>query len=203
MVINWYGEGCFKVQTGGLTILSDPFDASTGLTPPRFKADLVLKTLVSYPVPYQGTREETVTLEGAGEYEVKGIEVWGSHIEPSARELKTVYLVKTEELSLGFLGHIAKLPSLEIIEALGNVDILFIPANGTPYLEPEPAAKLIKQLAPKIVVTSFIKVPGLKRKAGDAKDFLTELGLKADPQEKLTIKKKELPGSTHAVVLTL
>ncbi len=203
MVINWYGEGCFKISSGGLTILTDPFESSTGLTPPRFKADIILKTLVPYPVPYNSDREETVTLEGPGEYEIKGIDIQGFQIEPNNKELKTAYLVKIEELSLGFLGHVSLMLAAEILEALGGIDILFIPTNGVPYLEPESAAKLVKQLAPKLVVASFIKVPGLTRKANDAKDFLAELGLKTEPQEKLVIKKKELPATTHAVVLTV
>lgn len=203
MVINWYGEGCFKIVSGGITILTDPFESGTGLTPPRFKADIVLKTLVPYPVPYNGESEDEVVITGPGEYEIKGVDVSGFPLEPHEKELKTAYLLKVEEMSLGFLGHAAQMPTPDIIEELGGADILFIPANGAPYLDAESAAKLVKQLSPKLVVASFIKVPGLERKAGDAKAFLAELGLKAEPQEKLVVKKKELPATTQAVVLTI
>jgi len=36
MVITFYGEGCFKIQSGEFSVLIDPFDAQTGLMPPRF-----------------------------------------------------------------------------------------------------------------------------------------------------------------------
>jgi len=58
------------------------------------------------------------------------------------------------------------------------------------------AVKIIKQFQPKIVIPSFFKVPSLKRKAGDIKDFLEELnGAKeknGEAVEKLTIKRKNL-----------
>ena len=76
MIINWYGEGCFKVQTGGLVLLTDPFLSQTGLTPPRGKFDIVLKTLIPLPLSQQENKEEKVIL-GAGEYEIKGIEIKG------------------------------------------------------------------------------------------------------------------------------
>ena len=38
----------------------------------------------------------------------------------------------------------------------------------------------------------FFKVPGLKRQTSDAKELIDELGLKAEVEEKLTIKKKDL-----------
>jgi len=208
MVINWYGEGCFKIQSGQVTILTDPFDSSTGLTPPRFKTDITIKTAVEYPLPHN--RSETPTVLGPGEYEIKGVEISGWPIngeskikDQKSRILKTVYLVKVEDLNLGFLGHISSPPEATIVEELGDVDLLFVPAGGAPYITEEAAAKLIKQIGPKIVVASFFRVPGLKSKVGDVKEFLKELGQKAEPQEKLTIKKKDLPSSTQVAVLKI
>ena len=65
------------------------------------------------------------------------------------------------------------------------------------------AAKLVKQLSPKLVIPSFFKISSLTRKADGVSPFLKELGQEAEPQEKLVVKKKELPTSTRAVVLSL
>ena len=51
MVINWYGEGCFKVQIGDFTLVIDPFDSKLGLNSARGKFDVLLKTLSSWPAP--------------------------------------------------------------------------------------------------------------------------------------------------------
>lgn len=207
MVINWYGEGCFKIQSGELVLLVDPFLAETGLTPPRFKAVVTLHTLTSFPLPGNGV-PETTSIMGPGEYEVSGVAITGWKLENGKEgsektHIKTCYTVAFEDLRLGFLGHAATTPPPDALEGLSKVDVLFIPAGGAPYLPEEAAAKLVKQINPKIAVASFFKIPGLKRKAGDVKDFLDELDQKPTPQEKLVVKKKDLPQSTQIAVLTI
>lgn len=196
MVINWYGEGCFKIQTSSTVILVDPFQSSTGLTPPRFKTDMTLVTGASFTkLPFPNSE-----ITGPGEYEVKGIEISGLMLAPD----KTVYIVSAEDMRLGFLGHIAdETPSADLMEKLNGVDLLFIPAAGKPFIDREKAAKLIRQISPKMVVASFFKTPGLKRKADDVKEFLKELDKKTEPQEKLTIKKKDLTEKMEVAVLKI
>ncbi len=193
MVINWYGEGCFKVQIGDFTLVSDPFDSKLGLNPARGKFDVLLKTISAWPAP-ETEKEEGAVLIGPGEYEIKGFEIHGFPLvkESSENFFKTIYMVKTEDANLCFLGHIADYPDEDALGELKSVDILFVPAGGKPFINPELAAKLIKQINPKIVIPTFFKVPGLKRQASDTKEFVDELGLKMDAEEKLTIKKKDL-----------
>lgn len=192
MIINWYGEGCFKVQTGGLTLITDP-DVGPGLSSPRGKADITLKTLTSWPTPSAKKSEEQI-LVGPGEYEIKDLEIsaFGLPKESTNKFFKTIYLVKAEGLNLCFLGHLADYPEPNILEKLKTIDVIFIPAGGGPFLKQESAAKLIKQLDAKIVVASFFKIPGLKRKSDDAKNFAKELSQRLEPEEKLVIKKKEV-----------
>ncbi|HEY4500037.1 MAG TPA: MBL fold metallo-hydrolase [Candidatus Paceibacterota bacterium] len=193
MVINWYGEGCFKVQTGGLALLTDPFESSTGLTPSRGKVDVILKTLTPYPVPPAETSDEHIVW-GGGEYAIKGIEIKGIGLNKESEEkyFKTAYTVKAEDITLGFLGHISESPDPSVLDTLKEIDILFIPAGGKPFIEIDAATKLIKQIEPKIIVAAFFKIPGLKRSGEDYKDLAKELGQKSEPEEKLTIRKKEI-----------
>ena len=192
MVINWYGEGCFKIQTGGLTLLTDPFESSVGLTPARGKNDLVLKTLTAWPLKDE-EEEDGKVICGAGEYEIQGIIVRGFPLlkDSSEKFLKTAYKVIAEDLTLGFLGHLSGELTPEANQTLKDSDILFIPAGGKPFINQEAAAKLIKQLSPKFVVASFFKIPGLKRGGSDWKDLADEMGQKPEVSEKLTIKKKD------------
>lgn len=195
MIINWYGEGCFKVQTGGITLLTDPFESSTGLTPARGKNEVILKTLTPWPAGKSDSEpEDGQAVRGAGEYEIKGLEIKGFGVpgESTDKFFKTAYLVKAEDLNLCFLGHLAEYPEPQVLEELEKIDLLFIPAGGKPFLKQESAVKLIKQLDAKVVVASFFKIPGLKRPSDDVKDFAKELGQKAEPEEKLVIKKKDL-----------
>lgn len=199
MIINWYGEGCFKIQTGGLTLITDPFDSSIGLTPPRGKADAVLKTLTSWPLEEERGKkkeesEDGKMISGAGEYEIKGIEVrgWPLLKESSEKFFKTSYKIVAEEMTLGFLGHLSEELSPEANQNLKEADLLFIPAGGKPFLNQEAAAKLVKQLNPKIVVASFFKTPGLKRASSDWKALAKEMDQKPETLEHLTVKRKEV-----------
>jgi len=208
MVITFYGEGCFKIQSGEFSVLTDPFDNSTGLTPPRFKADVVLKTIT--PVPLSERKEgEAVEIVGPGEYNIKDADINGFLLakESSSKFFKTAYLVKIEDINLCFLGHISEMPEPAILEHLGEPDIVFIPAGGSPFIDQKSAAKIIKQLQPKIIIPSFFKAASLKRKAEDINKFLEELnGDKSkvgEAQEKLTIKKKDLAAIKKAEVAVL
>lgn len=202
MVISYYGENSFKIQSGEFTILTDPVDTSSGLTPPRFKYDILLKTLTAFPpqetAPDQGPSAgsgQAIAIYGPGEYNVDDTTIFGylSENEVTDKILKTVYLVTLEDIRLCFLGHLADIPAPSIMEKLEDVDILFIPGGGSPYIDQKKVAKLVKQIQPKIVIPTAYKIPGLKRSAEDLKTFLEDLDQKdIEPQDKLTIKKKDL-----------
>jgi len=195
MIINWYGEGCFKIQSGGLTLLTDVYDSKIGLTPPRGKFDVELKTLISWPFEYEkDVPEGARIIYGAGEYEIKEVVITGVPLikDSSEKFLKTAYKVEIEDMKLGFLGHISDEVSPESMEIFNDLDIIFLPVSGKPFIDQEKAAKLLKQISPKVVVGSFYKTPGLKRAAGDWKKFSDEFGQKPEVLEKLTIKKKEV-----------
>lgn len=178
MIITACGEGCFKVQTGGVTLMTEPFGGDISA---RFKPDIILKH--RYDLTPFGTRSmrpagQPFVVEGPGEYEIKGVEVFGF---PHG-----VYLVKAEEMKLGFIG--AGMPAdsdaIKLVEELEGVDILFIPATDA-------GEKIIKQLEPKIVVPASANPTAL----------LKTFNQKPVPQEKLTIKKKEIPATGMQIVI--
>lgn len=199
MVINWYGESCFKIQVGGLTILTDPLTGSSGLTPPRFKADITVKTLTTHPPVYEEGNGTLIL--GPGEYEIRGAEILGWPVKGGDQILKTVYLLKIEDFRIGLLGHLETVPEAAVFENLGQLDLLFVPAGGAPFLKQDQAAKFVKQLNPKVVVACLFKIKGLNRKTADASEFLREMGQKAEPAESLVVKKKDLPAATKVAVL--
>ena len=205
MIINWYGEGCFRIQSGESDILIDPFDSKTGLTPPRFKQTLTLKTLTASD--FLREEEEGMVIMGGGDYEVSGIEIKGLQIIksiPTSKEsgprsegvgadkfVKTIYVLNLEGISIGVLGHLSELPEADVEGFFAGLNILMIPLGGKPFLEVADATKLIKTLEPQIIIPTFFKVPGLKREALDSKDFVKALGLNSETEEKLVVKKKD------------
>ena len=221
MVIIFYGEGCFKLQSGDFVILTDPIDSKTGLTPPRFKADIILKTLTPIPIDNQlinpvrnsisnGANQSTNQLIfGPGEYNIKNINVTGFLLtkESSEKFFKTIYLLEMEGIKLCFLGHLSEIPEPTILEHLEKIDILFVPAGGPPFLGQKLSVKIIKQLQPKIIVPCFFKIPSLKRPADKIELFLEEFNgpktKQTEAQEKLVVKKKDLADIKKTEIIVL
>jgi len=101
MIINYFGQGCFKLQSGEKSILVDPIN--NGL-----KADIILRTIsptnLVLPLPQN-------EFAFAGEYDISGIEIYGFQIEKESTDkfIKTIFLVNWEKMLFVFLGLIANL----------------------------------------------------------------------------------------------
>lgn len=191
-------------------MLVDPFDKDTGLSIPRSKTDIVLKTItkavtVEDDKPLGGFADDSFVINGPGSYEVKGVGITGWQLVKNSneKESKAVYRVKFGDLVLGFLGHISEFNDAEIIEELDEIDILFIPGGNAPYISQEVASKLIRQIEPRLIIPTHYAVQGLKRKADNTESFVKAVGAKAEQVDKLSIKKKDLPEKTEIRIFTL
>ncbi len=207
MVITWNGEGCFKFQNGENSLLTDLPDDSSGIASPRFKTDVLLKTITPWPGNHSESNSDNVII-GAGEYDVKGIKIKGAELvdESSSKFFKTVYSIIWDEITIGILGHIAGDLPPNIMTDFEELDILIGPAGGEPFISQEKMAKLIKQLNPKIFIPSFYKISGLKRKTKDIKDFTSDFnGEVKTNQDKFVFKKKDLADikKTNIICLTV
>jgi len=209
MVINWYGQSCFKIIANALTIVTDPFAKNIGLRPPAFAADIVC---VSHQHEDHNNISaiggEPFVVDGPGEYEIKGISILGVesfHDQKQGQErgLNTIYLIESEEIRLCHLGDFGQEKlSDEQLEALGGVDILFVPVGGKTTIDSSTAAALVNQLEPKLVVPMHYKLPDLKVELDSADKFLKELGAPSkELVDKITVKKKLLPESTEVVMM--
>lgn len=167
MIITACGDGCFKIQTGGVTVITE---SRPGVPSGRFKPDIVLR-MHSQPEPFP-PEQSPFAVAGPGEYEIQGIEITGY---PGG-----AFLLKAEDLRLGFLGEAAEAAPLE------DVDLLFLPAT-------EAAERIIKQLEPRLVIPV----------SSDAGPLTRAFAQRPEPQEKLVIKKKDIPvEGPQIIVLT-
>lgn len=197
MVITYYGISCFKIQSGQITIIIDPFGSSSGLKPPRFQTDIAL---VSHP-PADGPNHnytdalkpkdgEVFLINGPGEYEYKGATIYG--IQSSGKN--TIFLFNLEDITIMHLGGVRedKLPHPPQ-EEWGAIDILFVPAGGGSSLDAKQAHAIIAETEPQIVIPMHYKLKNLTLKLSPVNDFLKEMGTdNIQTQDKLTIKAKDL-----------
>lgn len=214
MNIQYYGDYCFKISTkpaGRATedviIWTNPLGKGAGLRGPQGQVDLILESHTDEKSEKEGSSGEELTLNTPGEYAVKGMALVGlsSFRDSKAgaeRGQNTIFLIESEELRLVFLGGLGSEPLPDVLDALSEVDILFVPAGGQDTLPPKALAELVRKIEPKIVIPMHYKMEGLSLPLETEKAFLTALGGKAvEKVAKFNVKKKDLEGKSQEVVL--
>ena len=203
MVITYYGVCCFKVQSGETVLAFDPPSKESDFKSPRFQSNAVL--ISSNHKDHNGWEnlspkiegKKLIVLDGPGEYELEDIYIKGIK---SANQ-STIYSLKFEGITLCHMGNFSeKELRPEIKEAIGEIDILFIPIDTSAALDSAKAAKISSQLEPKIVIPMYSRQGREDNKI--LKKFLDEFGNGAiKPADKLTIKKKDLATEKIQVIV--
>lgn len=206
MNISWYGLNCFKLQGKSVTIVTDPFDKTTGLKPPMGAADVVLVSEDYADANYVAALKECpFVVDGPGEYEVKHVIVRGVEVGGG----KTVYRFTFEGIRFCHLGNMAaETLSSEQLAQIGEVDVLFVPVGGGRVLSAKQAEAIINQIEARVVIPMHYKLPGTVgewKDLGKVEDFVKEYGAKVEGTVgKLSLRAKDLPvEETQFVVMDL
>ena len=207
MIITYQWVEFFKVQFGDTTLAFNPISKESKFKPTRFYADIALVSL-NHPdmngtenLSYNG--KDPFVVSGPGEYEVKEIFIKGfgsKSVYGGQDRINTIYSVTLENMNICFLGALSDINlSSEVKEALGDVDILFLPIGDEGVLDAAKAEKLSVEIEPKIIIPMHYGEVGQK----DAlKKYLKTAGEEnVKPIDKLTIKKKDLEGKQGEVVV--
>ena len=205
MQITYFGLSSFKITSKDRVAITDPFDKSSGLVPPRGAADLVFlseKTNGLYSAT-SGISGEPFIVDGPGEYDVKDFAINAGPIQTKDGRVFTIFLMDVEGVKILDLGHIKSFDLTDDeTEDLGEIDVLIVPVGGHDVMNADEAAKVVNLLDPKIVIPSHYKTDGLKTEADTADKFLKLAGGKFETLDKLTFKKKDLdPEKARIVVL--
>ena len=209
MEIVWYGLSCFRLSERGMaTVVTDPFDASVGLSPPKLKADIVT---ISHAAPghshLEAVKGERRVIRGPGEYEIGGVFVTGIRMEPKAGkkdgdQANTIFVFDFEGLTVAHLGDLSYVPSQAQIEDLGPVDIALVPVGGGGALEPSHAAEVISLIEPSLVIPMHFKTGPEKPKLETIARFLSEMGLTSvQAAPALKVSKSSLGEDTQVLIL--
>lgn len=205
MQIQYFGLSSFKITTKEATVITDPFDKESGLTPPRGAADIIIlaeKNNKLYNAT-SGISGEPFMVTDPGEYDVKGVTVTGIPLKQDEGRYVTVYLIESEGLSILNLTHIREWNiKQDDLEDLGEIDILILPVGSNSVMTPKLASQIVHEIEPKIVIPSHYQIAGLSLPYEKVDDFLKQVGSKSEAQDKLMIKKKDLiEEKTQVVVL--
>ncbi len=202
MVITYHGGEFFKVQFGDTVVAFNPVSKDSKLKGTRFGADICFVSL-NHP-DFNGADQVVFgdkipfTIQGPGEYEIKGVFIKGFESKSNyggTPRLNTIYLMNLDSMNVCFLGALGvkDLPT-EIVEGLGEIDILFVPIGGEGTLSPADAYKLAVSLEPKMIIPMHYTPDALKQ-------FLKEGGVSGEEMDKLTVKRKDLDGKEGQITV--
>ncbi len=180
MEVIWHGHACFEFRGDDRIVVVDPHDGkSLGIKPPVCSADIVLMTHEhsdhsAYRI-VRGDHEDVLGRNGA--FEVRGLEVVGYpsfHDEEQGAErgLNTLYKFTMDGIVVCHCGDLGDIPSQEVVDALSDVDILFVPIGETFTIKLEKLDRFIKMVDPKIIVPMHYRVGGLTLPIFTVDEFL-------------------------------
>jgi len=172
---------------------------SSVAVPTRFGANVALVSLndARFSGIESVTHGETTpfVVSGAGEYEVRGVDIVGVSSETTLlgeKKINTAYLLTIDDVTLCLLGGMASEKNIADIKSkAGNIDVLFVPVGE--FLTPSDAQKVSVLLEPSIVIPMSYNKDTLAR-------FLKE-SESHEKVEKLTIRKKDLAGREGDVIV--
>lgn len=197
MNITWFGQSCFQITTqknkdNSVKIVIDPFGQGIGLTMPKVEADILLLTSKDYDLGRIKNKDYFLINE-PGEYDVQDVFVQGIETESS------IFVIEIEGMRLCHLGCIQRKElQNEQVEKIGDIDILMVSVGG----DVQAASKIISQIEPKIIIPMCYHIPKLKIRQNKVDDFLKIMGGKSvEPQNKLSIKKKDLPRERKEIII--
>lgn len=172
MVITWFGQSCFLIESlSGEKILIDPFDKALGGSPYKGSVDIV--TISHNHLDHNYTDELNpgyITLNSPVIFQsenvrIQGIQSFHDNLQGFKRGNNIIFIYELDNIRLCHLGDLGHMLTDDVIDLIGNIDILFIPIDYNFALDPELAYKLCLKIQSKIVIpmhykTAAINYPG-------------------------------------------
>jgi len=169
MRIRWLGHSCFLITNErGINILTDPFDETLGYHMTKEKINIITISHEHYDHNNtMGIKGKPVVLKGPVNRDThkiifKGIASYHDSVYGKYRGENTIFLIKTDNLTLCHLGDLGHILENEQLEQMGHVDILFIPVGGYFTINYIQAERVINQIKPKIVLPMHYKTDAIK-----------------------------------------
>lgn len=187
MEIIWHGQSCFTIKGKNATIVLDPYHEEIGLKLPQLKADIVLVSHDHFDHNnVEAVEGEYKLFNSPGEYERLGVTILGIEAfhyskndeeEAKKRGKITIFALDVDGFKICHLGDLGHKLTSDLLEAIGDVDILMVPVGGKFTIDAEKAVEVVEQIEPRVIIPMHYKIPGNTTEIDTNEKFLKEVGV--------------------------
>jgi L-ascorbate metabolism protein UlaG (beta-lactamase superfamily) len=177
MRVEWYGQSAFHLSADAAAVTIDPFNDLSGLTSRGLQFDYPAIEGLESPLvlvthehaDHNGIEaiagEPTVLRSTAGKLESpigEIVAIASEHDERAGTERgpNTIFVFELGGVRVCHFGDFGQSElRTEQAEAIGQVDLLFIPVGGGPTIDAEQAGEIVARLSPRWVVPMHYRTP--------------------------------------------
>lgn len=212
MDIIFLGHSSFRIKGRSASLVTDPYDPKmVGLKYSPQEADIVTVSH-EHADHNQSDLVKNVkkVVSGPGEYEIMGISILGfpsfhDDAKGAKRGKNTIFVFEVDDFRICHLGDLGHTLAEQLVEDLGDIDILLIPVGGEFTIGPQEAVSVVQAIEPSLIIPMHYQVSGLNQESFGAlmpvEAFLKEVGLPVETLPKLSLKKEDLGEDQKVVVL--
>jgi L-ascorbate metabolism protein UlaG (beta-lactamase superfamily) len=175
--VDWYGQAAFRLSGRDATVFIDPFGdvsamASSGIQfeyPAIEDVDAGLLLVTHEHLDHNGVEtiggDPTILRSTAGRLESpigEIVAIASEHDEAAGTERgpNTIFVFRLDDLRIAHFGDFGQRGLRdEQADAVGQIDLLFLPVGGGPTIGAEQAAAITHRLGPKWVVPMHYRTP--------------------------------------------
>ena len=177
MQVEWYGQSAFRLSSDGGTVFIDPFGDISGLAargvqfdyPPIEGVEAELLLVTHEHIDHNGVEaiagSPTVLRGSAGRLQSPIGEVLAVASEHDAaagteRGPNTIFAFVLDGVRVAHLGDFGQRELREEqANAIGAVDLLFVPVGGGPTIDADQAAAIVDRLRPRWIIPMHYRTP--------------------------------------------
>lgn len=210
MDITWHGHSCFTIKGKDATVVTDPYNG-LGVSLPKLKADLLAlgDVLAQSKGDLAKVEGDPKVLDWPGEFEVSGISIEAFSAQRFATEggpkgeNVNLFVFVVDGIKVCYLSGLSHDLTDELIDEIGDVDVLLIPVGGGAVLPGKEAQKLMEAIEPRVVIPMYYTATQSNLEIGDASEFLKAIGkTELQTEEKFSAKgRSTLPEGTMEFIL--
>lgn len=208
MDITWLGHSCFLIKDKDKTIITDPYHPDFGYRLGEPESDIGTVSHFHPGHSYMaGITNEPNWIKSPGEYEIGGTFITGigtfhDDRKGSLRGKNTIYIIEMDGITLCHLGDLGHSLNPNLIEEIGDIDILFLPVGEVSTIPIDTAVEIVRQLEPHIVIPMHYKTEAFTGDLSPVDKFLNKMRIQdLESKPKLTITSSSLPSNTQTVLL--